>query len=115
MRAAIISTLIFSGLLGTDKGPWFAALVSIYLGHFLKRLLFSDDCWKVRNAKDAAEGVLQTAVIAGFAVWYAPMLPGPEWVANTAACAAIFVCAVLVSGYFRMADEVDRAASEARK
>lgn len=114
MITAIISTLLFAGLSDSSEGPWFAAIASIYLGNFLKSLLF-DDLGKIRAAKFAAGGVLLTTVMAGHAVRYAPLLPGPEWVANAAACAAVFVSAVLVSGCFRLAEEVDRAASEARK
>lgn len=132
MMTAIISTLFFSLLYDSSEGPWFAATASIYLGAFLVQVAarsakvptLSDRSaeharrtvkLKIVTAEDAARGPLGTAFVAGLAVRYTPLLPGPEWVPNAAAYAAVFVCSALAGGFIMVAAGVDLVASEAAK
>lgn len=114
MRIAIISAIWFAMILGSgdSKGPWYAAIASIFMGVVLDRFV---DLRPLGVAEGSAQGVLGMAFLAGILAHHAPDLPGPEWVHNVAAGAAVFVCAAIVSVYLREARKADHDASEAAK
>lgn len=114
MRIAIITTIWFALILGSgdSKGPWYAAIASIFMGVVLDRLAALRP---LGVAEGNAQGVLGVAFLAGILAHHARDLPGPEWVHNVAAGAAVFVCAAIVSVYLREVRKIDRDATEDQK
>lgn len=114
MRAAILSTIWFAmiHLTGDPKGPWYAAIASIFMGDICDRLI---DRRAYGAAENNARGVLGMAFLAGCAAQYIPYLPGPEWLHIAISSAAIFVCSAVASSYIREVRKADRDATEAQK